>query len=78
MDFDFFLQEAQKTGITIEKIDGVIAWTGEYGGKIKPNGPLAGKKIGILVGCDFTCGGAQGGSNPLNLLRGYTDPLPWY
>ncbi|BER92941.1 DJ-1/PfpI family protein [Atrimonas thermophila] len=54
MDFDSFLQEAQKTGITIEKIGEVIAWTGEYGGKMKPNGPLAGKKIGILVGCDFS------------------------
>jgi protease I len=49
-----FLQEAKKTGITIEKVDEVIAWTGPYGGKIKPYGPLADKKIGIIVGCDFS------------------------
>ncbi|MEO0278987.1 MAG: DJ-1/PfpI family protein [candidate division WOR-3 bacterium] len=54
LDFDSFLQEAAKTGITIEKVDNVIAWTGPYGGKIKPNGPLAGKKIGLVVGCDFS------------------------
>lgn len=54
LDYAAFLQEAQKTGITIEEIDGVVAWTGPYGGKIKPNGPLAGKKIGLVVGCDFS------------------------
>jgi len=54
MDFSFFLHEAGKTGITIQRVDGVIAWTGPYGGKIKPYGPLAGKKIGIVVGCDFS------------------------
>ncbi|MBC7189539.1 DJ-1/PfpI family protein, partial [Candidatus Aerophobetes bacterium] len=52
--FYSFLQEAGKTGITIQRVDGVIAWTGPYGGKIKPYGPLAGKKIGIVVGCDFS------------------------
>ena len=54
MDFSSFLREAGKTGITIQRVDGVIAWTGPYGGKIKPYGPLAGKKIGIVVGCDFS------------------------
>lgn len=54
MDFESFLQEAGKTGITIERTDEYIAWTGPYGGKIKPNGPLAGKKIGLVVGCDFS------------------------
>jgi len=54
MDFEAFLQEAAKTGITIERTDEYIAWTGPYGGKIKPNGPLAGKKIGLVVGCDFS------------------------
>lgn len=54
MDFESFLQEASKTGITIERTDEYVAWTGPYGGKIKPNGPLAGKKIGLVVGCDFS------------------------
>lgn len=40
MDFESLLQEAGKTGITIERTDEYIAWTGPYGGKIKPNGPL--------------------------------------
>jgi len=54
LSFSSFLQEAGKTGIIIERVDGAIAWTGPYGGKIKPYGPLAGKKIGIVVGCDFS------------------------
>jgi len=49
-----FLEECKKTGIEIVEVDGVIAWTGPLGGKIKPYGPLAGKKIGLVVGCDFS------------------------
>ncbi|MDH7499502.1 MAG: DJ-1/PfpI family protein [candidate division NC10 bacterium] len=49
-----FLSVAKETGITILEEKGVTAWTGPYGGKIKPRGPLAGKKIGIAVGCEFS------------------------
>ncbi|MDI9389970.1 MAG: DJ-1/PfpI family protein, partial [Synergistota bacterium] len=49
-----YVSVAEKTGISIIQEDGVIAWTGPYGGKIKPNGPLAGKKIGLIVGCEFS------------------------
>ena len=49
-----FLSVAKSTGIDIIEEGGVTAWTGEYGGKVKPQGPLAGKKIGIMVGCEFS------------------------
>lgn len=54
MDFQTFLEHAKKTGITIQQIDQAIVWTGPYGGTIKPTGPLAGKRIGILAACDFS------------------------
>jgi hypothetical protein len=49
-----FLKVAQGTGIAIVKDGDVTAWTGPYGGKIKPKGPLAGKKIALVVGCEFS------------------------
>lgn len=49
-----FMKVAQGTGIDIVKDETAIAWTGPYGGKIKPKGPLAGKKIGLVVGCEFS------------------------
>ncbi|UCF92225.1 MAG: DJ-1/PfpI family protein [Desulfobacterales bacterium] len=50
-----YLEIARKTGITItEDADGVITWTGEFGGQNKPNGPLKGKKIGVLAASEFS------------------------
>ena len=49
-----FLNVAKATGVKIIEEAGVTAWVGDYGGKIKPVGPLAGKKIGILAGCEFS------------------------
>ncbi len=49
-----FLKVAQETGIAIVKDGTAHAWTGPYGGKIKPKGPLAGKKIGLVVGSEFS------------------------
>ena len=49
-----FLDTAKATGITIQENNGVIIWTGNYGGQVKPNGPLAGKTIGLIVGCEFS------------------------
>lgn len=49
-----FLKVAKETGISITKDGTATAWTGPYGGKIKPKGPLAGKKIGLVVGCEFS------------------------
>jgi len=49
-----FLKVAKETGIEIVEKDGVTIWTGPYGGKMKPKGPLAGKKIGLIVGAEFS------------------------
>ena len=49
-----FLDVAKSTGIEIVEKDGVMFWQGACGGKIKPNGPLAGKKIGLVAACEFS------------------------
>jgi len=49
-----FLDIAKQTGISIIQDGSATAWTGPYGGKIKPKGPLAGKKIGLVVACEFS------------------------
>ena len=49
-----YLDVAKKTGIDLVQENGVTSWRGPFGGKIKPNGPLAGKKIGLVVGCEFS------------------------
>jgi protease I len=50
-----YLDIARKTGITIQKdADGAILWTGKFGGQNKPNGPLQGKKIGVLAASEFS------------------------
>jgi len=54
LDFESFLAEVKKTGVAIQQIDEAVVWAGPYGGMIKPFGPLAGKKIGILAACDFS------------------------
>jgi len=42
------------TGITQQNDNGVLIWTGKYGGNQKPVGPLKGKLIGILAACEFS------------------------
>jgi len=49
-----FLNTAKATGISLQNDNGVLIWTGKYGGNMKPKGPLVGKTIGILVGCEFS------------------------
>lgn len=49
-----FLEVAKATGIEIIQDGDVTAWTGEYGGNNKPSGPLAGKKVGVVVASEFS------------------------
>jgi protease I len=48
------LDLAKQTGIEIVQDGNVIAWAGPYGGNNKPQGPLAGKKIGVIVASEFS------------------------
>jgi len=50
-----FMDVAKSTGINIATDEnGVIIWSGKWGGVQKAQGPLAGKTIGILVACEFS------------------------
>ncbi len=48
------LELARRTGIDIVQEGQVLAWAGRYGGNNKPRGPLAGKKVGVLVASEFS------------------------
>ena len=48
------LELARRTGIQIAREGEVIAWAGAFGGNVKPQGPLAGKKIGVIVASEFS------------------------
>jgi protease I len=54
MEADRGLEIAARTGIDITRVGGVIAWAGPHGGNNKPRGPLAGKRIGVLVASEFS------------------------
>ena len=49
-----YLPVAAQTGVDIVKQGPAIFWSGPYGGKTKPTGPLSGKNIGLLVACEFS------------------------
>lgn len=49
-----FLDAVKNTGIDIAEHDDATIWSGEYGGSIKPKGPLAGKKIGVVIASEFS------------------------
>lgn len=49
-----YLDVARQTGIEMVEQDGVIMWAGKYGGQIKPQGPLAGKKIAVFASSEFS------------------------
>ena len=48
------LKLAAETGITVAREGEVIAWSGPLGGNNKPRGPLAGKRIGVVVASEFS------------------------
>ncbi|MGA2477228.1 MAG: DJ-1/PfpI family protein [Spirochaetia bacterium] len=54
MDAGRSLEIAARTGIDIRREGGVIAWAGPFGGCNKPRGPLAGKRIGVIVASEFS------------------------
>jgi protease I len=49
-----FLSVAKETGVAIRQEKNVKIWEGPVSGKMKPNGPLAGKTIGVLVASEFS------------------------
>jgi len=49
-----YLDVAKQTGIDLVQKDGVVMWTGQYGGNIKPKGPLVGKKIAVFASSEFS------------------------
>jgi protease I len=49
-----FLNIARQTGVEIKEEAGVYIWQGSTVGKIKPAGPLSGKKIGIIAASEFS------------------------
>jgi protease I len=48
------LELARRTGIQIQREGEVLAWAGPWGGNVKPQGPLAGKKVGVIVASEFS------------------------
>ncbi len=49
-----FLEVARRTGVSIVEREGSLFWEGPHAGKKKPQGPLAGKTIGLLVASEFS------------------------
>ncbi len=49
-----FLDIAKETGIEIVQEGKATLWTGPAGGNTKPQGPLAGKTIGVIVASEFS------------------------
>ena len=49
-----FIQTAEETGVTIREEGDVKIWEGPYTGKMKSEGPLSGKTIGVLVASEFS------------------------
>lgn len=72
---DDFLTVAKKTGIEIIDDDGVIAWTGKYGGNIKPNGPLTRKKVACIAATEFSDFEAYYVASYIGEFGGYLDFL---
>ena len=49
-----FLEIAAETGVTIKQEENVKIWEGPVSGKRKPEGPLAGKTVGVLIASEFS------------------------
>lgn len=52
--YESFLEVCAQTGIEMERDGDVVAWAGARGGNIKPSGPLAGKRIAVVVASEFS------------------------
>lgn len=49
-----FLNVARRTGVTVVERDGATFWEGPHAGARKPQGPLVGKRLGLLVASEFS------------------------
>lgn len=54
MNRQTYLEFARKTGVTVAREGDVITWEGPATGQTKPEGPLAGATIGVLVASEFS------------------------
>ena len=54
MNVEEFLEVIAQSGIELKQEDERIILNGRFGGNRKPNGPLADKKIGVVVGSEFS------------------------
>lgn len=52
--YDSFLKLCGSTGIDVTYDGEVVAWAGALGGNTKPSGPLAGKRIAVVVASEFS------------------------
>ncbi len=49
-----FLEIAKRTGVEIVKDGDALIWQGSVAGNIKPEGPMAGKTVGVIVASEFS------------------------
>lgn len=49
-----FLDVAKQTGVEIARVGNALIWKGPAAGVTKPQGPLVGKKVGIIAASEFS------------------------
>ncbi|MEE2945764.1 MAG: DJ-1/PfpI family protein [Pseudomonadota bacterium] len=52
--FTTAIAASKSTGIEVIEAEGLIKWQGDLGGNVKPDGPLRGKRIGVIIASEFS------------------------